>query len=246
MARKKKTPPDGPNKGYLISFGDTMTALLAFFIVLNSLAEEQTGANLHAGTGSFVRALNGLGMPSVFSTERSTNATQLKEASPLYPVEDVDGKKDGLGIHGPDEENGGRVIDREKEEYLRFINELTYRYQSQGSFKTKAQVAFDIFEHLEGVSPVLPQGAREILAEILPRLRHANIRLQVVVWAATPSSTAWQRSARQAAAIRGQIVKMARLSPADKKRVTSMSKTWNFSDEKRPTATFVLIKSDPH
>ena len=51
MARKKKLP-EPPSKAYLISFGDTMTALLAFFIVLNSLAQEQTGAKLHAGTGS--------------------------------------------------------------------------------------------------------------------------------------------------------------------------------------------------
>ena len=37
MARCKENCPSGPNNAYLISFGDTMTALLAFFIVLNSL-----------------------------------------------------------------------------------------------------------------------------------------------------------------------------------------------------------------
>ena len=52
MARKQKAPGAGPNMAYLMSFGDTMTTLLAFFIVLNSLAKEQTGAKLYAGTGS--------------------------------------------------------------------------------------------------------------------------------------------------------------------------------------------------
>ena len=50
---KCKNCPSGPNNSYLISYGDTMTALLAFFIILVTLAEEQTGANLHAGDGIF-------------------------------------------------------------------------------------------------------------------------------------------------------------------------------------------------
>jgi flagellar motor protein MotB len=56
--RRRKKPDDGgPSKAYMLSFGNMMTAQLAFFIVLNSLAQDQTGANLHAGTGSFVRSL---------------------------------------------------------------------------------------------------------------------------------------------------------------------------------------------
>ena len=50
MARKKE-PDKGPSQAYLISFGDTMTTLLAFFIVLCSMAEDQTGANLYSGNG---------------------------------------------------------------------------------------------------------------------------------------------------------------------------------------------------
>ena len=38
MVKRKKIAPTGASNAYLISFGDTMTALLAFFIVLNSLA----------------------------------------------------------------------------------------------------------------------------------------------------------------------------------------------------------------
>ena len=71
MVKKKKTPPAAPSKAYLISFGDTMTALLAFFIVINSLAREQTGANLYTGTGSFVNAMNASGLPGRFETKGS-------------------------------------------------------------------------------------------------------------------------------------------------------------------------------
>ena len=63
MAKKKKLEPSVPSKAYLVSFGDTMTALLAFFIVLNSLAKEQTGANMYSGTGSFVSAFSNSGLP---------------------------------------------------------------------------------------------------------------------------------------------------------------------------------------
>ena len=71
MAKKKKAPPSGPSKAYLVSFGDTMTALLAFFIVINSLAQEQTGANLYSGTGSFVSAIGAIGFAGAAPSDRS-------------------------------------------------------------------------------------------------------------------------------------------------------------------------------
>ncbi|MCA9059275.1 MAG: hypothetical protein KDA85_12285, partial [Planctomycetaceae bacterium] len=40
MGKRCTCPSFGPSQAYLLSFGDTMTALLAFFIVLNSLAKE--------------------------------------------------------------------------------------------------------------------------------------------------------------------------------------------------------------
>ena len=86
MPRQKKCPPKGASKAYLVSFGGTMTALLAFFIVLNSLSEDQSGGDLNTGTGSFVQALDGFGLPSHFQGNRSAQAFQGDERSPQYLI----------------------------------------------------------------------------------------------------------------------------------------------------------------
>ena len=77
MSRKQKPPPSKPSKAYLVSFGDTMTALLAFFIVLNSFAKDQTGANMHSGTGSFVNAMSTSGLPGHYPGDRSDLVSPL-------------------------------------------------------------------------------------------------------------------------------------------------------------------------
>ena len=86
MAKKPKAPDSGPSNAYLLSFGDTMTALLAFFIVLNSLAEEQSGANLYAGSGSFVQTTASFRAPGSATGDTQKTAVPLKAPSPLYMV----------------------------------------------------------------------------------------------------------------------------------------------------------------
>ena len=108
----------------MVSFGDTMTTLLAFFIILCSLAEEQTGANLHKGTGSFVKAMQSAGMPGTFSGDGASKVVENSYTSPLYLATDLDDNPPEKDPSGPDEENEMRVIDRDSEEYQRFLNEL--------------------------------------------------------------------------------------------------------------------------
>ena len=75
---RKRKPSSKPSKSYMISFGDTMTAMLAFFIVLNTLAKEQTGADLHTGTGSFIAAVNSMGLPGMMTSSSSKHILQKK------------------------------------------------------------------------------------------------------------------------------------------------------------------------
>ena len=86
MSGRKKRESSAPSKAYLVSFGDTMTALLAFFIVLNSLAKEQTGANMHSGTGSFVNAFSSTGLPGHLSGSRSSDVIQQEAQKPIYAI----------------------------------------------------------------------------------------------------------------------------------------------------------------
>jgi len=244
MARKKKPPPDGPSRAYLISFGDTMTALLAFFIVLNSLAKEQTGANLHSGSGSFVRALSGLGMPGMLG-KRAERVNQMDHISPFYTVDDPEGRAREGSPKGPDDEdNGVRVIDREQEDFERFVFEMERLYSVESFPKAKGQIVFDSFDRFPTEPPFLTQERRTLCGEVLPLLRSDQYRVDLTVWATTPSVTAWTRAANQAGSLRRELVTVARLSEKQQSRLTCVAKTWPFRDEKRPVMSIVVIKTD--
>ncbi|MEZ6095650.1 MAG: flagellar motor protein MotB [Pirellulaceae bacterium] len=90
-----------------------MTALLAFFIVLNSLAKEQTGANLHAGTSSFFFCVQKSGNAAgSMSTDRTNQAVEQDYPSPLYAVSSNDPSKGKTAEIGPDEEDDNARIYR--------------------------------------------------------------------------------------------------------------------------------------
>jgi len=244
MARKRKPPSDGPSRAYLISFGDTMTALLAFFIVLNSLAKEQTGAALHSGTGSFVRALSGLGLPGMLG-KRAEHVTQMDHMSPFYTVDDPESRtREGTSKGPDDEDNGVRVIDREEEEFERFVFEMEHLYSVDSLPKAKGQIVFDSFDSFPTAPPLLTQDRRTLCGEVLPLLRNEQYRVEMVVWATTPSVTAWTRAANQAGSLRRELVTLARLSPEQQKRLTCVAKPWPFSDTKRPVMSIVVIKAE--
>ena len=82
MAKKIKPPDELPSKAWLMSFGDTMTTLLAFFLVLCSMAENQTGMNLYVGTGSFISSLESGGLSGVFPGDKSSRAIWHSATSP--------------------------------------------------------------------------------------------------------------------------------------------------------------------
>ncbi len=232
MSKKKKAPDGGPSNAYLVSFGDTMTALLAFFIVLNSLAKEQTGANLYAGTGSFVRAVNSFGFPGKLSTEHSKHAVQFEAPAPLYMVDaDEDEKANTL-----------RILDREKEEFQRLLNELDRFYEVKSMPPTRAAVVFDVFQKLEPAPRPLSTNARRMLNRVRPMLSRPGYEVQLVVWAPTPSRTAWIRAFNQAGQLHAQYVREAGLTAEQVARLKPVARPWLFSDAKRPVVSLVVIR----
>ena len=245
MARKKKAPDSGPSKAYLLSFGDTMTALCAFFIVLNSLAKEQTGANLHAGTGSFVRSLKSFGMPGVAPGDYSARALSFTETSPLYMVpDDVPTETEANGT-GPDEDNDQlRVIDRETEQFERFLAEMERMSKVEPEEKAKGEVVFDIYSPLSPEPPHLKGQAIDAFKQTLPLLRRPDYRDEIIVWATTPSSTAWLRASRQAASIRDQVTTAARLNSDQSRQIIAVGRPWLYSDVKRPVFSLVVRRME--
>jgi len=243
MVKKKKTPPAAPSKAYLISFGDTMTALLAFFIVINSLAREQTGANLYTGTGSFVNAMNASGLPGRFETKGSKNVFQKSEAGPLYVVDDRMKKELQKPGNGPDEAgNALRVIDRERDMLRRFLIEMQEMGDIKALPQTTGNVVFDFFEPIEKTSPLVSDNVMDVFRQALSRATSTNYQVDIVVWASNPGITAWTKATHESIAVKDDLID--RLGVPDRVRsiVTSTGRPWLFSDEKRPRFSISVRK----
>ncbi|MFK7765623.1 MAG: flagellar motor protein MotB [Mariniblastus sp.] len=250
MARKQKDPPAPPSKAYLVSFGDTMTALLAFFIVLNSFAKEQTGANMHTGTGSFVNAVSSSGLPGSFSGKRSNLTVEKKDAAPVYAFGDPDQVQDHQKRLGPDEDPDDNPIkDRQTDEFKRFLTQMSKEFEVVEQAPTKKQIVLDSFEKFErqkgdrAYFPMKEQAIR-VASEAITKLLNGDYEIDVVVWAKMPSRLAMKEAMEKSLAIQNQIDNAFLLSKSQRSRLTFSAKPWLFSDAKRPKMSFVLSRMD--
>jgi hypothetical protein len=243
MARKKKSADGGPSNAYLLSFGDTMTALLAFFIVLNSLAEDQTGANLYRGTGSFVSTLDSFGMPRDLPEERQRRVISHEEPGPLYVVPDPDATEPDRVATGPDEnDNEGRIIDREREDFERFVDQLAELSDLEESPGVLGEATFDYFNKLPAKSPYLDEKYRRALSQVIPLLSRPQYQVEIIVWAPTPAPTAWHKAGLKAVAVGRELAQMGNLSAEQLTRLQTTFKPWMDAKAKRPVLTVVTRK----
>ncbi len=246
MARCKENCPSGPNNGYLISFGDTMTALLAFFIVLNSLAEEQTGANMHSGTGSFMKSVDKFGLQGKVKSDLSAQAFQHNAVSPKYIVGD-DGTPE-RGAKGPDEDgDNGRIVDRTKDDYNRFLQSLRQVNNLAQDTDVSGEVSFDVLEKFPSASTgtLINPELKAALTGVGPMLRRPDYAVEIVVWTPTPSQSAWNRSLGIAQRLQREAVNLLRLPPNQEARVTSVAQPWISKTVKRPTVPVTLRRLQP-
>lgn len=241
MAKKKKAPPKGAGNAYLISFGDTMTTLLAFFIVLNSLAEDQTGMNLYQGTGSFSRAMNSFGLTGNLPGKRGKQVAQLEAPAPDYVVGDRDNSESHQSATGPDENpNDLRVIDREAEDFQRFVTEIARLSEVEPLPDTQGEAVFDFFNKLNRKPPHLTPAYQEGMSHALPLLHRSSYRTEVIVWSTSPSRSAWMRATDLAEQIVQELAQMANLTPLDRGRLIGLARPWIDSKAKRPTLSVVV------
>jgi len=250
MSRKKKEPSKPPSKAYLVSFGDTMTALLAFFIVLNSFAKEQTGANMYTGTGSFVNAAKSIGVPGSAPGDRTSVLVAKEAPMPVYAFADPDEEKDHSDRLGDDKDpDSKRIIDRQSDNFKRFLTQLNEQFVVDEMPPTKSQIVFDSFEQLHlarNVNPYFPlkENAIEIAAEAIAQLQQKNFELEIVVWATMPSRIAMLHAMDKAAGIESQLDNAFLLEDDQRARLSVSGKPWLFSDAKRPKVSFILSRLD--
>ena len=243
MADKKKKkgppPPSKPSKAYLVSFGDTMTALLAFFIVLNSLAQEQTGAAMYAGTGSFSTAFSKSGAAGKNIGNRSKYVMQMEEPKPIYALkENLDKNEDSKKI-GPDEgPENERVVDRESEQFQIFLDKLKNSIGLKHTGTRSNQTAIDLFEPLLEKDGSISKVAQEVLPAAMVKL-HSKSSVEIILWANMPSPVVMKTKLDYANKVRAAIESSFWLKDESKQRLFIRVKPWLFTDAKRPTFSVV-------
>ncbi len=220
-----------------------MTALLAFFIVINSMAQEQTGANLYAGTGSFVSAVNSIGISGNAPVPNSKQVVPKTAPMPIYALaENMDKNPDAPQGLGPDEENDNeRKIDREKENFQRFLHEVDRTFGLKKKPSLVDQVVFDSFELFkEDGTGLLSDHAIQLGSELFPSLRDEKKSIEIIVWATMPSPVIINKHLKMSVDIRKEIESKFWIKPDVKDRIRYTVKPWLFSDAKRPVISFVV------
>lgn len=240
MGKKKKLEPSLPSKAYLVSFGDTMTALLAFFIVLNSLAKEQTGAAMYSGTGSFAKAFSSSGASGGNSGNRSRDMLQQKEQKPIYALAENLQQNDGR-IGPDDSESIDRIIDRDKEQFQKFLEAIEQEFGLKNHKPLLNQTVFDSFSSLTDKSTgALNTHAIQLLSESVSKLRQPNISLEVIIWAEMPDQISLEKNLDNSLRLRADVEKLFWLKPQEKERIRYRVKPWLFADAKRPVLSVVV------
>ena len=243
MARRKQQASSGPSKAYLVSFGDTMTALLAFFIVLNSLAKEQTGANLHAGTGSFARAFSNSGLPGGFSGNRSQAVVRKSAPKPIYALSD--NTSDDPDKVGPDDtDKSDSIQDREKEQFQKFLSQIEKQFRLDDQPPLTNQTAIDSFEPMDPAAGGLSRHALKILSEAIPKLRQPAGSLEIILWTPMPSPSHMERLLDSSIQVRNEVESLFWLDLDERRRIRYRVKPWLFSDAKRPVLSVIIASRE--
>lgn len=220
-----------------------MTALLAFFIVLNSLAKEQTGANLQAGTGSFVQAFKGKGGSGKPGSGTVSQGFQMPEAAPRYVIPtDNEEEATGLPTGTDDTYQNERVLNRQEEDFQRFIQEIQRLHSAEELPKITGEVTFDVFGVLPSEPPYMNDELKQILIDSAPAVRRPGHSLQLIVWARMPSESAWRRAIQQAQGLRKEARQL--LGPAaDRFPIEATGQPWISQSARRPGASVVIQRT---
>ena len=210
--------------GWMMSYADMVTILLAMLIVLSTLSSDQTGLTLYNGAASFTRALGSFGMPGFSVATVRPLATNY--STPHY-----------LFKPGTESEDDGM-----DEPLQRFLLELQRQFSVERSRSALGQVVIDLYEPLHRDAPYLAPRHLAALHRVRPLLERANYQLRLVVWTPTPRPSAWSRSATQARLAADEFASAARLSPAAAERLVPLAQPWRYRDIRRPILSLVVVK----
>jgi hypothetical protein len=240
MAKKKHAGDTAINtEGWMMSYADMATILLAMFVVLSTLGKDQTGVNLYNGTGSFKHALDCFGMPGLFDT--GPKAVQMEAPGPKYlPQENGPTEP---AAQGPDKgKEEGRVIDIELEQMQRFLNEIGRQFDVRKLARTQGEAQVDFYDRLRASKPYLTEKHGEVVWQVVPVLARPDHRVYLVVWATTPADSAWARAINQARAVVDEVSDAAQLDSDARSRLIPLGRPWPFAATRRPVMSLIIAK----
>jgi hypothetical protein len=251
VPRPKKGGHGGPDSlAWMMSYADMATILLAMFIVLSTFAKDQSGISLYYGTGSFRAAVTTFGLPGLMPN--SSQVVSLNAPGPQHTLPPRDDSESGEDRHvAKDSQNLGvpesapdRIIDGEEENFQRFLSEMDRHFRTAKLPRQGGQTAIDFYEKLGKKAPFLSAAQQEQLAPLLPLLRKPGYRMEVVVWAGTPSDTAIARSALEAADVASELAGNAGLDGEARARLVGVGQSWPYRDVQRPVMSVIVTRTE--
>lgn len=178
MSKKDKKKPQEEGvvvPGWIVSFSDMVTLLLAFFVLLQTFAHTRDPELFFAGQGSFKRAVSGFGMTAWFGGQMEQPLKNFKKLK--YPVK---AKKD---------EHSRERLDAEDEQIRQSFKNLQQNMEVMADNMSKDVITpFKTSIMFKAASAELNEQSRNELANISLSIRQntdvRNVKVYVVGFAA--------------------------------------------------------------
>ena len=138
-----------------------------------------------------------------------------------------------------------RIIDIEEEELQHFLGEMNRQFQVEKLPRARGQAVVDFYERLNKKSPYLPAKYMEVIGQVVPLLRRSHCQVSVVVWATTPSDSAWIRAVNEARAVVEEVTAVARLDATERARLAPLGQPWRYANIRRPILSLIITQTEP-
>jgi hypothetical protein len=100
----------------------------------------------------------------------------------------------------------------------------------------------DFYEPLNRQPPYLDSKKAAILNQVLEVLRRPRYRVSLIVWATTPSKSAWERAAAQAQLVAADAATSVGLDDSARKRLLALGQAWRYPDDQRPILSVIISR----